>query len=89
MAILNIKDPAGHKLAKKLSNMTGKNLTKVIIEALEEKLERTMSVTREDPARLFDEPYAMTEKTAAFPVIDKRSPDEILGYDDRGYRESN
>jgi hypothetical protein len=59
--------------------MTGMNLTEVIIEALEEKLERTMSITRKDPARLFDELYALTEKTAAFPIIDKRSSDEILG----------
>lgn len=86
MAILTIKDPAGQELAKKLSNMTGKNLTTVIVEALAEKLERTTSIPRKDPAKLFDELYSMTQKTAAFPVIDKRSPDEILGYDDRGYR---
>ena len=37
---LNIKDPQAHKLAKALQKETGESLTRVVTEALRERLER-------------------------------------------------
>lgn len=37
---LNIKDPRAHELAQELANYTGETMTHVVIEALQEKLER-------------------------------------------------
>jgi antitoxin VapB len=34
--------------------------------------------------RLRDELRAIRKRSAGLPVLDPRSPDEILGYDDRG-----
>jgi hypothetical protein len=40
-------------------------------------------VRRERPRRLADELEEIATHCASLPVLDARSPDEILGYDDR------
>ena len=37
---LNIKNAAAHALAKKIATLAGESMTKVVTEALQEKLER-------------------------------------------------
>lgn len=43
---LNIKDPAAHDLAQALAKETGESLTRAVIEALRERLERVQRVRR-------------------------------------------
>ncbi len=38
---LNIKDPKAHELAQALAQETGESMTRAVIEALRERLERT------------------------------------------------
>jgi antitoxin VapB len=78
---LNIKDPETDRLARRLSRLTGESITGAIKTAIRERIER------EEPARgkaPIEELRAIAKRIASAPDRDRRSPDEILGYDDRG-----
>lgn len=79
---LSIRHPEADRLARELAACTGETLTEAVIEALRQRLkrERGRSTTR----RLSDELRAIRKRCAALPLLDDRSPDEILGYDDNG-----
>ena len=79
---LSIKDPKADRLARDLARETGESLTKAVTTALEERLRR---VRARHPGRdLADELDEIAQHCARLPVLDKRSPEEILGYDERG-----
>lgn len=79
---LNIRNPETERLADALAKATGKTKTQAVTEALRERL---AYVRRRRPARrLADELQEIAAHCAALPVLDARSADEILGYDDRG-----
>jgi antitoxin VapB len=79
---LSIKHPEADRLARELASATGETLTEAIINALRERLRREQGRPR--PPRLRDEIRAIRQRCAALPVKDHRSPDEILGYDEKG-----
>jgi antitoxin VapB len=75
---LYIKNPVAHALAEELSKQLGVTLTEAVIQALKEKVRKTPKpIDREK----ID---AMCARIAALPVLDPRSPDEIIGYDEFG-----
>lgn len=78
MSTLYIKNPVAHKLAEKVSKKMGVTLTDAVIRSLEAQLR--------GPARPidFNKVDAICEKIAALPVLDSRTDDEILGYDEFG-----
>jgi antitoxin VapB len=79
---LNIKDPEVYRLAKALSERTGEPMVQVVKEALQEKFDRQARAT---PDRLLIESLReISDRCAALPVLDHRSDDEILGYDEHG-----
>jgi antitoxin VapB len=75
---LYIKNPAAHRLAEQVSKRMGVTLSDAVISALEEKLQKT---DRPLDRRKVE---ALCAKISALPVIDSRTPEEILGYDDFG-----
>ena len=75
---LFIKNPDAHKLAERLSKRMGVTLTDAVIHALQEQVRRTPQPI--DRARV----ESLCEKINALPVLDSRSPDDILGYDEYG-----
>jgi antitoxin VapB len=81
---LNIRDPGAQRLASELAKATGETMTKAVIKALQERLERLrvgQKVSRtEESARLMEH----GKRFAALPVLDPRSPDDIIGYDEVG-----
>jgi antitoxin VapB len=79
---LSIKDPEADRLARELAERTGESLTQAVVVALRERLARETGRTRSIPLR--DELAAIRQRCAALPVIDTRSVEEILGYDERG-----
>lgn len=79
---LSIKDPEADRLARELAARTGESLTEAVLVALRERLARETGRTRTIPLR--EELAAIRRRCAALPVVDNRSADEILGYDDRG-----
>jgi antitoxin VapB len=75
---LYIKNPAAHRLAEKVSKKMGVTLTEAVIRSLEDKL-------RDTPRPIdWKKVDAITRKLAALPVLDSRTADEILGYDEFG-----
>jgi antitoxin VapB len=75
---LYIKNPAAHRLAEHLSKRMGVTLTDAVIHALEEQARRAgQAIDREK----ID---ALCARMQALPVLDPRTQDEILGYDDFG-----
>ena len=79
---LSIKHPEADRLARELARRTGESLTDAVINALQERLRREQGRTR--GPRLRDEIRAIRRRCAALPVLDPRSADEILGYDETG-----
>ena len=80
---LSIKDPEADELARRLARRTGETITQAVIAALRERLARE---ERKDEAieSLVEEVMDIGRHCAALPVLDERTPDEIIGYDDDG-----
>jgi antitoxin VapB len=79
---LNIKDRATEQSACELAGLTGENVTTAVRRAAGERLQR---VRRERAAgSLATELLEIERRCAALPDLDRRTPDEILGYDEHG-----
>ncbi len=79
---LNIKSDSAHALAKKIATLTGESMTKVVTEALQEKLARVEQA--KGRSGLVEELNRVALHCAGLPKRDDRSPEDILGYDDLG-----
>ena len=79
---LNIKHPEADQLARALAEITGQSITDSVIRALREQLRRETG--RFSVARLRDEIRIISDRCAALPDYDARSPEEILGFDEHG-----
>ena len=80
---LSIKSPEADRLARQLSAATGETLTLAIVNALRERLARE-ALKQRDTAQLLADVRAIASHCASLPVLDSRSEDEILGYDEHG-----
>jgi antitoxin VapB len=78
---LSIKDPEADRLAREVARATGETLTAAVVQSLRERLQR-MQRTR--GPRLSEELLVIGRRCAALPVLDSRTPEEILGYDESG-----
>lgn len=79
---LSIKHPEADRLARELAATTGESLTEAVLQALRERLTRERG--RRWTPHLRDELRAIRQRCAKLPVLDTRSPEKILGYDDTG-----
>lgn len=79
---LSIKDRKTELLARELANRTGETITVATRRALEERLRRTGSNARR--AALLEDLEAIRRRFSALPVLDDRTPEEIIGYDENG-----
>jgi antitoxin VapB len=70
------------ELARELAKVRGRSITDVVIESLKESLARESGRTK--PRSLKEELREIGKRCASLPVLDPRSPDEIIGYDDIG-----
>jgi antitoxin VapB len=80
--VLSIKDPKTDRLARELAELTGETITEAVTRAIEERLQK--SKARRRGYSLADELNAIGRRCAALPVLDDRTPEEILGYDESG-----
>jgi antitoxin VapB len=85
---LSIKDPDADRLARALAQRTGETLTEAVINALRERLEREL---RKDQSieNLIEDVMEIGRHCAALPLLDRRRPDDILGYDKNGLPRSS
>jgi len=79
---LNIRNPQAEELATLLAKLTGETKTEAVTQALKERVER---VRRARSKRgLADDLDEIALHCAALPVRDRRSADQIMGYDEHG-----
>jgi antitoxin VapB len=79
---LSINDPETERLARALSRLTGEDITTATRRAIEERLRRLGDQTRR--AALLEDMAEIRRRWSEMRVTDKRSPDDILGYDEHG-----
>jgi antitoxin VapB len=80
---LSIKSPEADRLARELAETTGETMTDAVIAAMKERLAREKH-KRRDKAALLADVRGIADHCAALPLLDTRSEDEILGYDETG-----
>ncbi len=85
---LNIKNPEADELARQLAERTGRSITEVVVSALRVNLlpARGRGAARGSSAHLWATRIARDRQTAgaALPDLDRRSAEEILGFDEVG-----
>lgn len=79
---LNIKNAEADRVARELADLTGETITDAVIAAIRERLQRerlrrTYGSTQADLRRI-------RERYRNLPLLDERTADEIIGYDDSG-----
>ena len=81
---LNIKNRDAHRLARELARVRGSTITEAVTEALREALNK--AIVRKATAYdvLAEEMDAIALHCASLSVVDRRSAEEILGYDEKG-----
>jgi antitoxin VapB len=80
--MLNIKDPEADRLARELAEATGESITAAARTALAERLARVRA--RGQASEREVELAAIVARGRARQVLDLRSADEIIGYDEHG-----
>jgi len=80
---LSIKDPEADRLARAVAQQTGETLTQAVINALRERLAREQ---RKEQAieSLVEDIMEIGRHCASLPLLDARSADDIIGYDENG-----
>jgi antitoxin VapB len=79
---ISIKSIETERLAREVAARTGESLTSAIQKALEERLERLQRQRRSQI--LADQLQDILRRVDRLPILDSRTPDEILGYDEHG-----
>ena len=79
---LNIRNKRTEELAATLAKLTGETKTEAVTQALSERLERLRKSLAK--RRLADQLDEIALHCSALPVLDNRSTDEIMGYDEHG-----
>ena len=78
---LSIKNPEADRLARALADTTGESITEAVTTAIRQRLARETGQTSEGVQAAIDRIVA---EVAGLPVLDDRTADEIVGYDERG-----
>lgn len=80
---LKIKNPEADELAHELARYTGETVSQAVVNALRERLEREKN-KQNQTASVAETLLRIGRECAALPVLDKRSAEEIIGYNDMG-----
>ena len=79
---LNIKNDKAYRLATQLAQLTGETLTKAVTITLKERLEREKK--QRNRAGVAKALLQVARRCNARPILDNRSPEALLGYDEHG-----
>jgi antitoxin VapB len=74
---LEIHAPEADALARELASATGEDIDTAVVRAIEERLVRTPRRRAADEEAAIE---ALFDRLAQLPVLDRRSPEEIIGY---------
>jgi antitoxin VapB len=78
---LNIKNEETHRRAQELARLVGESMTQAVDRAITERLDRVRKARNR--GRLAERLLEIGQACARLPVLDKRSPEEML-YDEEG-----
>ena len=78
---LSIKHPEADRLARQLARTTGESITEAVTTAIRERLVRETGWSPEGARAEIDRIVA---ELARAPILDDRTADEIIGYDENG-----
>jgi antitoxin VapB len=88
---LNIKSTETERVVRELAKRTGLSITQAVHQAAEEKLRAIAAdgearLARMTPAQRekLRKLEAISKRAAAIPILDTRTDEEILGYNDEG-----
>jgi antitoxin VapB len=79
---LRIRNEEACRLAQELAAITGESLTDAVVIALRERLDRQRA--RHSVEDITQRLRRLAAEVQALPVLDARSAEEIVGYDERG-----
>lgn len=79
---LSIKNDEADRLARELTALTGETLTQAVVVSLRERLERKRA--QKDNRTTAERIMEIAREYSRLPVLDDRTADEILGYDENG-----
>ena len=80
---LKIRDPEAERLADVIAALTGESKTQAVTTALRERLAQ-LQRARAAGRRTLAELNEIALHCASLPILDHRSADEVLGYDEDG-----
>ena len=75
-------DEETHRLAAQLAELTGETLPRAVSRALQERLDREKK--QHDRTGVAAALLKIARRCASRPILDDRSPEEILEYDEHG-----
>lgn len=79
---LNIKDEAIHAKARELARLSGESITRAVGQAIDARLKTLRHAARgRRDERLAERLMEICRRSGGRPILDRRSEDEILGYD--------
>ncbi len=78
---LELRSAKTDALARELATATGEDIETAVERAIEERLERIPRRPRVPRQSNID---AIFDRLARMPVLDTRTPEEIIGYDEHG-----
>jgi antitoxin VapB len=88
---LNIKDRATEEIVRKLAAATGKSITDAVrlaaldkLRAMDDDHQAKVAALPPEQRKKFEALKDIRRRAAALPILDNRSEDEILGYNERG-----
>jgi len=83
---LNIKNPETEKLARELARRRGQGITEAVTDVLRREVERERRKPRRDDKEKFHRDIdEIVRRFNELPVLDDRSSDEIVGYNEQGH----
>jgi antitoxin VapB len=80
---LSFKDEETNRLAREVAKLTGESLTVAVRRALAERLERER-LRLGEAGGIVERLLAIGQHCGSLPDLDRRTPDEIVGYDESG-----
>ena len=83
---LNFKNPETEKLARELARLRRQGITEAVTDVLRREVERERRKPRRDDKEKFHRDIEeIVQRVKQLPVLDDRSPDEIIGYNKHGH----
>jgi antitoxin VapB len=83
---LNIKNPETERLVRELARRRGQGITEALTDVVRREVERERRKPRRESSEEFHRRIqAIVDDVKKLPVLDDRTPDQIIGYNEHGH----